>query len=157
MSQNNKNDIAPAKAQRGRGVKVQSQYPQVIRYHGDPNTATTLKGFTVHRGDGKFLWDQGDGNFMQVEAVPYDTHFVYKNPHVEELNAKEPVWMCTCGFIAGIAFNNTPGSDVVPDEYKGKLCCQYDALTGFKGKHQTSQVNIREIEKYAGRKQNLKT
>lgn len=131
--------------------------PATIKYLGEPDKAITAAGDVVRRVE--MFYEPTIGKF--IRAVHYDTHFIYQNPdcmlHGESIEQRVKrsvrqgaIYLCTCGAIAGVAEGEN-----VPPEYKGRLACQYDIITGFHGKHQTSVVNVSEFGRYAGGKKDV--
>jgi len=100
----------------------------IIRHRGEVQNATTPLGHRVQRQEKLFVPEYR--NF--VTCAPYDDHFVYENPAVNE-----SAYMCTCGAVAVIAPPNT----------RGMLVCYFHALYG---RHQTSFVNKDEFSAVAG-------
>lgn len=91
----------------------------VIRQRGDPKTAKTLDGFTVHKE--KEIYCENPFNpdeearktdFIRVKCIDYhNEHFVYLDPNLKALR-----WFawCTCGSAAVIVrgsevYDKTPG------------------------------------------------
>lgn len=121
--------------------------PATIKYLGEPDKAITASGDIVRRVEA--FYEPTMGKFIGV--VHYDTHFIYQNPDTmingESIVQRVPrpikqgaIYLCTCGAIAGVA-----SGENVPENYRGKLACQYDLNTGFNGKHQTSQINRKDF------------
>lgn len=133
--------------------------PATIKYLGEPDRAITVAGDVVRRVE--LFYEPTIQKF--IRAVHYDTHFIYQNPdctlqgesivqRVDRRVQLGAIYLCTCGAIAGVVEDVTGD---VPPEYAGRLACQFDIRTGFKGKHQTSSVNIGDFNRHAGGKRDL--
>lgn len=107
----------------------------IIKHRGQPNKAQTLNGDIVTRSDGFFVDFHEDGNEVFVPSVQYDNHFLYEAPETQ----LGPAHMCSCG---------SPAIFVMVDD-SPLFLCYHDAITGFKGQHQTTVLNIKEWGKYA--------
>jgi hypothetical protein len=125
------------------------------RRSGDVNTATTPRGTIITRESTILIPELADYDplgFGLFECVPYDTHFVYKNPDFVSGVFLEDVppylILCTCGFPASVVWGNEISAD-----YQFKIACHYDCMNGCRGLHATADVNIREFKegKYNGR------
>lgn len=136
----------PENLEREANELLSGKAPVVVRHLGDPNKAITAQGDTVHRQDSIFVDEIG----QMIECVPYDNHFIYKNPAVTERGDKGPVYLCTCGAVAGLIDDKE-----APEEIQGKFVCQFDMQTGFNGEHQTSQVNLADFAKATENTQKL--
>ncbi len=99
----------------------------IIRHHGEVKRATTPGNRQVVRQERLFVPEYS--NF--VPCAPYDDHFVYENPKVNESS-----YMCTCGSVAVINMNGPR-----------LLVCHFHALHGS---HQTSFVNKKDFRQVAG-------
>ena len=102
----------------------------IIRYRGDPQKTTTLKGQPVERKTSLFIpeWN------VDIKCAPYDNHFIYENP---DKGIGSTAYLCTCGG-AGV---------VVPPDLSGMFVCLTHATYGF---HSTSFINKKDFANIAG-------
>lgn len=85
--------------------------PKVVRQVGDKNTAILEDGTKVHRQEKIFLPTRG----MEVPCVPYDNHFVFRDPR----NVTGWLLVCSCGSPAFIIMASqykqwvSPGGEMI--------------------------------------------
>lgn len=91
-----------------------------IRSWGDKNTATTHDGDIVTRQPWYFEEEWGI-----ITCIPYELHFIYKDPHSEGAKAIKYRWayMCTCGSPAGIVAYSAMSGMITAEKKGFVLCC----------------------------------
>jgi hypothetical protein len=128
----------------------------VGKWSGIPHQARTPKGTLIFRQPGIMIPEligEGGNETGYFPCMDYDDHFLYKNPDQVDGVVVEGVpqitYLCTCGSPATVVWG-----DELPWEYRGKLACLYEVgvmmSDGRKGKHVTSQVNVKDFEKLFG-------
>lgn len=116
----------------GNGTPEQDKISfSIIKQRGDPNTATTLDGYKVHRKEKIFIPELGGS----VRCAPYSSHFVYLDP-----SGKPNRWfaMCSCGAPAVITGYDAYRQDQSYNE-GAMLVCMYHAQHGYHQNEQGSQ------------------
>lgn len=123
---------------------------------GDAHYALTPRGTPIKRESSLLIPDLKDYDPMGMglfDCMPYDDHFIYKNPDFVSGQMLEdvPPWLilCTCGWPASVVWG-----EGIPADYQLKIACHYDCENGFVGKHATEMINIKDFElhKYVGKR-----